>query len=336
MNIPYVFKRCTKCGEWLVACKVNFYKHKGGKYGLSGQCKQCKKTYTEQNEEHIKEYRKQWYEQNKEEVLEKCKKYRETHKKEKAETDKKYREANKEKIAKLNKEYYENNKEKIKEYHKQWYENNKYKLAKLHKEYYENNKEKLFEYHKQYRKENKEKLFEYHKQYRKENKEKLSKQRKERYENNKELMLERSKKYREKNREKLLESKKQWYRTPQGQAYHSNADAKRRLKKQNQGNGITKYQWLEMMKYFEFRCAYSGEVLNENTRSIDHIEPLNQGGEHEIWNVVPMYRSYNLSKHDKDMLQWYKEQPYYSEDRLQKIYEWQEYAYNKWHKEEII
>ena len=72
--------------------------HKGGKYGLSGQCKQCKKTYAEQNKEHIKEYRKQWYEQNKEEVLEKCKKYRETHKKEKAETDKKYREANKEKI----------------------------------------------------------------------------------------------------------------------------------------------------------------------------------------------------------------------------------------------
>ena len=49
MNTPYVFKRCTKCGEWLVACKVNFHKHKGGKYGLSGQCKQCKKTYAEQN-----------------------------------------------------------------------------------------------------------------------------------------------------------------------------------------------------------------------------------------------------------------------------------------------
>ena len=59
MNTPYVFKRCNSCGEWLVACKVNFHKHKGGKYGLSGQCKQCKKTYAEQNKEHIKEYRKQ-------------------------------------------------------------------------------------------------------------------------------------------------------------------------------------------------------------------------------------------------------------------------------------
>ena len=47
-------------------------------------------------------------------------------------------------------------------------------------------------------------------------------------------------------------------------------------------------------------------------------------------------RSYNISKLDRDMFQWYKEQDFFSEERLQKIYEWQEYAYNKWHKEEII
>ena len=34
MNIPYVFKKCGKCGEWLVASKVNFHKNKDGKYGL--------------------------------------------------------------------------------------------------------------------------------------------------------------------------------------------------------------------------------------------------------------------------------------------------------------
>ena len=27
MNIPYVFKRCTKCGEWLVVNTVNFRKN---------------------------------------------------------------------------------------------------------------------------------------------------------------------------------------------------------------------------------------------------------------------------------------------------------------------
>ena len=87
-----------------------------------------------------------------------------------------------------------------------------------------------------------------------------------------------------------------------------------------------------MMKYFNWECAYSGETLKDNTRSIDHIKPLNQGGEHEIWNVVPMDRGLNSSKNDKDMEEWYQEQDFYSEERLQKIYEWQEYAYNKYSK----
>ena len=44
MNIPYIFKKCTKCEEWLVANNVNFNKAKKGKYGLRGSCKKCKAT----------------------------------------------------------------------------------------------------------------------------------------------------------------------------------------------------------------------------------------------------------------------------------------------------
>ena len=49
-----------------------------------------------------------------------------------------------------------------------------------------------------------------------------------------------------------------------------------------------------------------------------------------------MDRGLNSSKNDNNLLEWYQEQDFYSEDRLQKIYEWQEYAFNKWHKEEIV
>ena len=41
MNIPYVMKKCTCCGRWLVANKINFHIKKGGKYGLATQCKEC-------------------------------------------------------------------------------------------------------------------------------------------------------------------------------------------------------------------------------------------------------------------------------------------------------
>ena len=85
-----------------------------------------------------------------------------------------------------------------------------------------------------------------------------------------------------------------------------------------------------MMKYFDWKCAYSGKPFKNKTRTIDHIKPLNQGGEHEIWNVVPMDRGLNSSKQDKDMEEWYKQQDFYSKDRLQTLYQWQEYAYNKY------
>ena len=94
--------------------------------------------------------------------------------------------------------------------------------------------------------------------------------------------------------------------------------------------GITKDQWLEMMSFFDWRCAYSGERLTDKTRSIDHIVPLNSNGDNMIWNCVPMKLNYNSSKHAKDMLEWYREQDFYSKDRLAKIYKWQEYARKKW------
>ena len=235
MNIPYVMKKCSKCGRWLVASTVNFHKQKIGKYGLRSDCKECKKQY---------------YEANKGKILEQKKQY-----------GKQYREINKKKIAEANKRYRKANKE---------------KLLEQQRQYYKDNKEKLLEQHKRYNKEYRQSL--------------------------------------------------------QGQVVEFNNSQRRRIKEEQQGDGITKDQWLEMMCFFNFRCAYSGEVLSKKTRSIDHIVPLNSGGEHEIWNLVPMTRSLNSSKRDKDMLEWYREQDFYSEARLAKIYEWKEHARKKWEK----
>ena len=201
MNIPYVMRKCTKCGRWLVASKDNFYKQKGGKYELGSKCKECEK--------------------------------------------------------------------------------------KRRKQYYEANTQKVAEQTKQYREANRDKIFEYHKRY---------------------------------------------YKSPQGQVATFNHHQRRRISEEQQGDGITKGQWVEMMSFFGWRCAYSGEVLTKDNRTIDHIVPLNSNGDNMIWNCVPMTRSLNSSKRDKDMLKWYREQDFYSEARLAKIYEWKEHARKKWEK----
>ena len=256
MNIPYAFKECSKCGEWLVANKINFYKEKRGKWGLKGRCKKCdnkrNKEYYENNKKHKKEYSKEYYENKKE----------------------------------YYKEYRKNNKEYFKEYRKEYYENNKEHLKKYSKEYYENNKE----YYKEYRKNNKEYIDEYNKEYRKNN--------------------------------------------PQVVFNYSN---KRRNKLENQGRGIDEIQWYEMMMFFDFKCAYSNINLGyKENRSVDHILALDNGGLNEIWNCIPMVKSYNSSKNKRiDVMNWYLEQEYFDIERLNKIVEWQIYAYEKWGGEEF-
>ena len=293
MNIPYVFKKCTKCGEWLVVNSVNFNKSKSCKYGLNSQCRKCRAKYQ-------KQYQSKYYEENKSKVLKRNKNHYEINKNEILKQQEQYRKENKEKISEWHKLYYIENKEKILKREKKYRENNKGKILERSKKYQKNNKEKILKYAKEYRKENKEKISEWHKQYRKNNKEKIS------------------------------EQKKQYHASPQGQTVLFNNRCKRRIKEINQGSGISKDQWLEMMNYFNWECAYSGVTLTKENRSIDHINPLNQGGEHEIWNCVPMYKNYNTSKLDKKMEDWYQKQDFYSKDRLHKIYKWQEYAFNKW------
>lgn len=184
------------------------------------------------------------------------------------------------------------------------------------------------EYHKEYRENNKEKIKEYKKKYRENNKKQIKERSKKYYENNKEHY----KKYRENNKEHHKEYKKKWYENNPEKVF--NYANKRRRLEENQGNGITKDQWLEMMNFFDWKCAYSDEYIggkeNNFIRSIDHIIPLSNGGLNEIWNLVPMLKNLNSSKNSSDMLSWYTKQPFYSEERLNKIYEWQKYAFEKY------
>ena len=50
MKIPYSFKKCSKCGGWLVSSAINFSRQKNGKYGLTSKCKKCKKRYYEEKD----------------------------------------------------------------------------------------------------------------------------------------------------------------------------------------------------------------------------------------------------------------------------------------------
>ena len=203
--------------------------------------------------------------------------------------------------------------------------NGKYGVMKICKEC-----RKIYE--KKYRDEHREEISEYNKKYREEHKEERKEYDKKYYEEHKEEKSIRFKKWYKENKEERDRYCKNWQRNNPHVGFNSNG--RRRSRLENQGNGITKEQWFECFEFFNWECAYSGIQLTKDNRSIDHIVALDNGGEHEIWNCVPMKKGYNTSKHTKDMLNWYLEQEYFDIERLTKIYEWRVYAYWKW-KDEI-
>ena len=85
-----------------------------------------------------------------------------------------------------------------------------------------------------------------------------------------------------------------------------------------------------MFCFFDWECAYSGVQLNKDNRTIDYIIAIDNGGLNEPWNCVPCYNIYNYNKHTSNMEQWYKQQEYFNEEFLEKIYAWCEYAFDKW------
>lgn len=301
---------------------MNFARSKKGKCGLRSQCKECYKREKElEKEELLSKY--SFIKEIESDgvwnhcpycikVCSKCGRILVAN-----EINFKKKKKGKWKLASIckycDKKYREDHSDYFDEYNKKYYKDNKGVLLEKTKKYYEDHKEERDQYGTKWYKENRETRKEKCRKYYKEHKEEAKEYRRKYYEEHKEEVLDRCKEYRRNNPNKVF-----------------NNVQKRRHKLENQGRGITKEQWLEMMNFFEWECAYSGIRLDENNRSIDHIISLSKDGENEPWNCVPMVRILNSSKYTSDMEDWYMKQDFFDIDRLLKIYEWIEYAYKKY------
>ena len=149
------------------------------------------------------------------------------------------------------------------------------------------------------------------KEYYKKNRDKIINQYKEYYRNNKEAVSMYKKEYYKDNKDKMV--------------FYAN---KRRCIEIGNGGNYTKEQWKETLEYFDYKCAYTGECIKDNL-NIEHIIPVSKGGTNYIWNLVPSTPQANISKKDRDIEEWYRKQPYFSEERLDKIYKYVEYMKSK-------
>ena len=151
---------------------------------------------------------------------------------------------------------------KRKEYQKEWYKNNRKKVLIKHKKWCENNPD----YYKKYRKNNPGK----------------------------------NKKWKEKNKERVLENHRNWNKTEKGKANRQRGYVKEQAKEREMINTLTAKEWLEILKKYNYRCAYCGKEFNLFTKpERNHMIPISKGGNNTKENVVPACRSCNSKKYNK-------------------------------------
>ena len=197
---------------------------------------------------------------------------------------------------------------------------------------------------KQWRQDNHKRYIEYSREYRKTEQCKESKRKYN--ETHKELVRERKRRYREKNinkireydhnrryneetREKVLNWSRQWrannkdhikdYNSQYVKShmeYFRRATHIRNARVSKLEYNLTGNDWENIKKYFDNSCAYCGskKILTQ-----DHVVPVTKGGGYTKSNIIPACKFCNCSKHNLDMEEWYRRQPFYSKEREKRI-----------------
>jgi hypothetical protein len=95
--------------------------------------------------------------------------------------------------------------------------------------------------------------------------------------------------------------------------------------RKNKNHKISKKEWNACLKYFSHQCAYCGMTEKEHKNKYNqqlHKEHVIYNGSNFLDNCVPSCKSCNSLKNTIDLDVWYKEQPFFSEVRLNKINKW--------------
>lgn len=82
-------------------------------------------------------------------------------------------------------------------------------------------------------------------------------------------------------------------------------------------------EWKETLIFFGGECAYCGGTPRKGKRlTKDHLEAVSGGGRTIQSNIVPACQTCNSSKGAEDFKEWFMKQPFFSQERLNRIFKW--------------
>lgn len=74
----------------------------------------------------------------------------------------------------------------------------------------------------------------------------------------------------------------------------------------------------DRLKLFDSCCAYCSELLGKN-KQVDHVVPISKLGADTLDNIIFVCQSCNLSKGNRDFLDWYRSKPFWTQEQESKV-----------------
>lgn len=139
----------------------------------------------------------------------------------------------------------------------------------------------------------------------------------------------RKERLREYSRRQIAKGYTKWY-------YQQN---KERFKKYRDKRAVKEHiisdnEWINCKTYFDFKCAYCGiSEVDHKTKFGEqlHKEHVIHDGRNDLKNCIPSCKVCNSSKKDQTLNKWYnKENPNYTYERYNLIYQWLRYDCKKY------
>lgn len=81
--------------------------------------------------------------------------------------------------------------------------------------------------------------------------------------------------------------------------------------------------WKQTVIFFKGECAYCGKTMKRGERlTRDHLVAVKEGGLTTQENIVPACSSCNSAKGAREWRDWFMAQPFFSQERMNRIYQW--------------
>lgn len=127
---------------------------------------------------------------------------------------------------------------------------------------------------------------------------------------------------------KMRETAKEFRQTDKYKDWHEINKDKHRIynrRRQHKNHEISKTEWDNCKKYFNYECAYCGITENQAKQEYNqklHKEHAIHNGSDNLSNCIPSCKLCNSSKWEFPMEEWYRQQDFFKKERLNKIYKW--------------